>query len=102
VQERGLASYVIAFTILVKFRQGEKVMRQPTYYANINLKGPVKYGKLPGSIGVLESLDNCTPIGEGSCKTWNERGVAIWTLRIGGQEISGRWIILDRLFEPVE
>jgi hypothetical protein len=25
----------------------------------------------------------------------------VWTLRIGGQPIAGRWIIIDRQFKPV-
>jgi hypothetical protein len=35
-----------------------------TYFANISQRGPVKYGHrlIPGSIGVLESLDNFLPI----------------------------------------
>jgi hypothetical protein len=73
-----------------------------TYFAHISLAGPVKYEQLPGSIGVHESPDNPMPIGMASCKTWDERGLAVWTLRIGGQEIAGRWVIIDRRFVPVE
>jgi retron-type reverse transcriptase len=36
------------------------------------------------------------PIGEASCRTHNENGLAVWTLRIGKQEIPGRWVIIDR------
>ena len=72
----------------------------PTYFAHITQKGPVKYDQVPGSIGVLESLDKPMPIGEASCKTWNEKGLAVWTLRIGGKEIAGRWVIVDRQFVP--
>lgn len=72
------------------------------YFASISQTGPVKYRQLPGSIGVLESADNPMPIGEATCKTWDERGLAVWTLRIGGQEIAGRWVIIDRRFVPVE
>jgi hypothetical protein len=73
----------------------------PQYFAHISQKGPVQYGQAPGSIGVLEALDHCMPIGEASCRTWDEKGLAVWTLRIGGQEIPGRWVIVDREFRPV-
>ena len=42
----------------------------------------------PGSIGVLETHD--------------ENGLAVWTLRIGKEEIPGRWIIVDREFKPAQ
>jgi len=70
------------------------------YFAHISQKGPVRYGEVPGSIGVLEAFDNFMPIGEAHCVTWDENGLAVWTLRIGKQEIPGRWIIVDREFKP--
>ena len=71
------------------------------YHANVGPKtGPVKYRSVPGSIGVLESPTNHMPIGEASCRGWDESGLAVWTLRIGGQPIEGRWIIVDRQFKP--
>jgi hypothetical protein len=53
----------------------------------------------PGSIGVLESLDKFMLIGEASCRTHDENGLAVWTLRIGKEEIPGRWVIIDREFK---
>jgi hypothetical protein len=58
----------------------------------------VKYEQVPGSIGVLESLDKSMPIGEASCKTWDKNWLAVWELRIGGEPIAGRWLIIDRQF----
>ena len=72
------------------------------YFAHISQYGPVKYGQVPGSIGVLESLDQFMPIGEATCRTWDGNGLAIWTIRIGKQEIPGRWIIVDREFRPAQ
>jgi hypothetical protein len=66
------------------------------YFAHISHNGPVKYEQVPGSIGVLDSLDKPLPIGEARCVTWDENGLAVWTLRIGGQPIAGRWVIIDR------
>ena len=62
--------------------------------------GPVKYDQVPGSIGVLEAIDKPMPIGEAHCMTWDEHGLAVWTIRIGKQEIAGRWIIIDRELGP--
>ncbi len=73
-----------------------------TYFAYISAAGPIRYGQVPGSIGVLEALDRFMPIGEASRRTHNENGLAVWTLRIGKQEIPGRWIIVDREFRPSE
>jgi hypothetical protein len=42
------------------------------------------------------------PIGEANCLTWDEKGLAVWTLRIGKEEIPGRWIIVDREFKPTQ
>jgi len=50
----------------------------------------------PGSIGVVEALDNFMPIGEASRRAVDEKGLVVWTLRIGEEEIPGRWIIVDR------
>ena len=70
----------------------------PQYFAHISQRGPVKYGDVPGSIGVLEALDKFMPIGEASCRTHDENGLAVWTLRIGKQEIADRWVIVDQEF----
>ena len=40
--------------------------------------------------------------GEASCRTHDANGLAVWTLRIGKQEIPGRWIIVDREFKPAQ
>jgi len=53
-----------------------------TYFAHISQKGKIRYGDVPGSIGVLEALDKFMPIGEASCRTYNESGLAVGTLRI--------------------
>jgi hypothetical protein len=73
------------------------------YFANIGPKtGPVRYrDRPPGSVGVLEAPDNHMPIGQASCGTWDENGLAVWVLTIGGQPIAGRWVIIDRQFKSV-
>jgi len=70
----------------------------PRYFAHISQQGPVRYDAVPGSIGVLEAPAKPMPIGEAYCVTWDENGLAVWTLRIGKQEIPGRSVIIDREF----
>ena len=70
------------------------------YFAHISHKGKIRYGEVPGSIGILEAPDTFMPIGEASCRTWNEDGLAVWTLRIGKEQLPGRWVIIDREFRP--
>ena len=72
------------------------------YFAHISQNGPVKYDQVPGSIGVLEAVDKPMPIGEAHCQTWDAKGLAIWTLRIGNEDVAGRWVIIDREFRPAQ
>ncbi len=72
----------------------------PRCFAHISQKGAVRYDAVPGSIGILESPDKPMPIGEAHCVTWDQNGLAVWTLRIGKEEIPGRWVIVDREFRP--
>lgn len=72
------------------------------YLVHISLIGPIRYGQLPGSIDVHDSLDNPMPIGMASCRGWGLDGLAVWTLRIGGQEIPGRWVIIAKRFVPAQ
>jgi hypothetical protein len=72
------------------------------YFAHISLNGPVKYGQVPSTIDVLEALDNPMPIGMAMCHGWGMDGLALWRLRIGGQEIPGLWIIVDREFRRAQ
>jgi hypothetical protein len=72
----------------------------PRYFAHISVAGPVKYDTVPGSIGVLAGPDQFMPIGQAHCLTWNATGLAVWKIFIGKQELPGRWIIVDREFQP--
>ena len=38
----------------------------PRYFAHLSHDGPIRYGDVPGSIGVLEAVDKPMPIGEAS------------------------------------
>ena len=72
------------------------------YFTNASGPGPVRSGRLPGSIGVLEALDKPMPIGIASELGRTEGGLAVWGLNVQGADVPGRWLIIDRRFVPVE
>jgi hypothetical protein len=73
------------------------------YFANVGpVKGPVLHQSVPSAIGVLEAPDNHMPIGKAMCRTWDEQGLAVWTLTVHGKELPGRFIIIDREFRPAQ
>jgi hypothetical protein len=67
------------------------------YFAHISGAGPVRYGQVPGSIGVLDAPDKPMPIGMANCCIgWDSAGLAVWRLTVEGADVPGRWIIVDR------
>jgi hypothetical protein len=42
------------------------------------------------------------PIGIASCIGWDTAGLAVWRLTVDGDDVPGRWVIVDREFRPVE
>ncbi len=72
------------------------------YFAHISQKGPVRYDELPGSIGILEAPDTSMPIGSANCFTWDQNEFAVWTLRVGKEQIPGRWVIQDQEFRQAK
>ena len=42
------------------------------------------------------------PIGMAKCIGWDPDGLAVWRLTVEGDDVPGRWIIVDREFRPVE
>ena len=96
--------------LLFSANEAEELMAGPpsdhttslAYLSNVKTIIPTCYGQLPGSIGVLESLDRSMPIGEVHCLTWDENGLAV---RRSGSE-SKRYLadgsIVDRQFRPTQ
>jgi hypothetical protein len=72
------------------------------YFTNASGPGRVRYSQRPGSIGVLEALDEPMPIGMASEIGRTEGGLAVWSLHFQGADVPGRWVIVDQLFVPVE
>jgi hypothetical protein len=59
-------------------------------------------GQFPGSIGVLDAPDHPMPVGMACCTGWDRDGLAVWRPTIEGDDVPGRWIIVDCEFRPVE
>jgi hypothetical protein len=78
------------------------VISDTEYFTNASTSGPVRYGQLPGSIGVLEAPDKPMPIGMASQIGRTEGGLAVWSLNVDGADVPGRWVIIDGRFVPTE
>jgi hypothetical protein len=61
---------------------------------------PLRYGEVPGAIGVLEALDNPMPVGMALCVGWDPAGLAVWTLTVHGDGLPGRRLVIDGQFRP--
>jgi len=71
------------------------------YFTNVGPeRGPVVYGTVPGAIGVLEDLDKSMPIGMALRVGRNDAGCALWALTVDGDDLPGRWVVVDREFQP--
>jgi hypothetical protein len=68
------------------------------YFAHVTDMGPVRYGRYPFSIGVLQAADNFMPFGMASQAGRTEDGLALWRLSENGADVPGRWVIVDREF----
>jgi hypothetical protein len=52
-------------------------------------------------IGVLESLSKPMPIGRALSSGWDIDRRAVWELNLGGEDVPGRWIVVDREFRLI-
>jgi hypothetical protein len=62
----------------------------------------VRYGTVPGAIGVLEVLDKSMPVGMALRVGADADGRALWALTVDGEDLPGRWVVVDREFQPAE
>ena len=73
------------------------------YFTNVGPdRGPVLSGAVPGAIGVLEDLDKPMLVGMALRAGRDDAGRALWTLSIDGEDLPGRWVVIDREFHPAE
>ena len=73
------------------------------YFTNVGpARGPILYGSVPGAISVIEALDQPMPIGMALCIGVDAWSRALWTLTVDGEDLPGRWVVVDREFQPAE
>ena len=73
------------------------------YFTNVGPdRGPVLKDTVPGAIDVLEALDKPVPIGRALCTGRDATGIAVWRLVVHNATVPGRWIVVDREFQPAE
>ena len=71
------------------------------YHADAGpFRGLLRYRGVPGAIGILEALESPMPVGMALCVGWDPAGLAVWTLTVHGDELPGRWLVIDREFRP--
>jgi hypothetical protein len=71
------------------------------YFADVGPdRGLLLPGSVPGAIGVLEALDKPMPVGMALRVGRDDASRALWTLSIDGEDLPGRWIVVDREFQP--
>ncbi len=62
-----------------------RLSRMARYFAHISQRGSIRYGDVPGSIGVVEALDKFMPIGETLEIGYNADGLGLGNVdAIGG------------------
>ena len=83
------------------FEAGQWGHQVVNYFTNYGPRGSLRYRDLPGSLGVLSARDQHLPVGQADCLGPDQDGNAIFTLRVEGQAIEGRWLLIDREFRPV-
>jgi len=79
-----------------------KPTKSGSYCTNAGGPGPLRYGQLPGSIGVLEAPDKPLPIRIASAIGRTADGLAVWGLGVHGGDVPGRWVSVDRRFAAAE
>ena len=73
------------------------------YFTNVGPdRGPVLSGTVPGAIGVIEDLDQLMPVGMALRVGADAAGRALWALTIDGDDLPGRWVVVDREFHPAQ
>jgi hypothetical protein len=70
------------------------------YFADVRAPGPIRHDQAAYTIFITSSPDRLKQIGVAIQVGFMEDGVALWRLRIDGDQIPGLWTIMDRRFVP--
>jgi hypothetical protein len=73
-----------------------------TYFTDASTKGRVLFGQLPWVIGITEAPNKPLLVGTAMRRGSTEDGQAMWSLKVRGAEVPGRFIIIDGRFVEVE
>jgi hypothetical protein len=76
------------------------VLRAPamTYFTDASTKGRVFFAQLPWVIGVIEEPNTRLLVGTAMRRGRSADGLALWSLKVRGADIPGRWVIIDGMF----
>ena len=72
------------------------------YYANESTVGRARSGEYPFAIEVRAACDDVRPRGIAIEIGSTVDGLAVWRLKIGGEVVPGRFIVVDGRFDLVE
>jgi hypothetical protein len=71
------------------------------YFANIGPRsGPILGRHRFVAIGVLQAPHDRASIGMALAMGRADADVEVWELTVGGVELPGRWVVVDREFHP--
>lgn len=71
------------------------------FYANISASGSIRFLQVPFSVGVLESPSDKMPVGAAHPMGRSNEGLELWRVEVGGHELPGRFVIVDRVFTAI-
>jgi hypothetical protein len=72
------------------------------YFSNDSRAGGVRYGAIHWRIGVDSTPFGPLRIGDASEVGKTPSGLALWKLRVQGDEVPGLWVVIDGEFVPVD
>jgi hypothetical protein len=73
-----------------------------SFFTNASKRGRVRYGDLPGSIDIVDSLDTLIAVGVAVEVGISLRGYVIWSLEVNGAKLPGRFMIVDGEFVRID
>jgi hypothetical protein len=76
------------------------VLKAPamTYFTDASTKGRVFFAQLPWVIGIIEEPNARLLVGTAMRRGQTADGLALWSLKVRGADIPGRWVIIDGMF----
>ena len=69
-----------------------------TYFTDASTKGRVFFAQLPWVIGIIEEPNTRLLVGTAMKRGRTADGLALWSLKVRGADIPGRWVIVDGMF----